>query len=181
MGGRREIRISQTVAGQPWPGREQITDIMQVVTHIRAGGPDHARIGRPAAGLRVHEALVDLLGDEVARHLVVELGQEPVEQAAHLDALGRLRRQEPPLAEPAAAGLVEVFGDDGGAGDEEPLPVHEHRRGAGRIDGQELGAPLPRPLLAQLRLDAALGEGEPREARVRAERVMVQNRHGRVR
>ena len=55
--------------------------------------------------------------------------------------------------------------------------VDQHRRGAGRIEHEEILAPLPHPLLDRARGEAVLAEREADEAGMRAERVMEQRQH----
>ena len=59
--------------------------------------------------------------------------------------------------------------------------VDEHGVVPGRVHVQELVPALPGPLLDQLRLQPELGEHEPHEARVRAEGVMMEDRHAKAR
>ena len=66
VGCRCEIGIGQCVAGQPFALVDQVTQIAQMVTHIRARCTDRRHVGRSATGAGRHEALVDLLMHEIA-------------------------------------------------------------------------------------------------------------------
>ena len=59
--------------------------------------------------------------------------------------------------------------------------LHQHRRGAGGIEGQELLAALPDALLDHARGDAIFAERQADETRVRAEWVMKQRQHAALR
>src|SRR5204863_6834124 len=89
--------------------------------------------------------------------------------------------QHAPLAEIGAPALVEIFSDDRGAGNGGRTFLHQHRRGAGRIEGEELLTPFPNPLLHHLSGNAVLGQRQAHESRVRAEWMMEQRRHSAVR
>ena len=102
-------------------------------------------------------------------------------QAADFDAGAGLRRQQPEFGKLAAARLVEIFGDDGGARNRRRALLHQHRRGAGGIEHQELLAPFPGPLLDEARRLPELVEGEPDKTRVRTEWMMKQRQHARIR
>src|SRR5215472_18917043 len=84
---------------------------------------------------------------------------------------------EPRVAELPAAGLVEIFGNDGGARHRRMALLHQHRGAAGRIDGEELGPALPHPLLDRPHGDTVLAQGQPDEARMRTERMVEQRQH----
>src|SRR5262249_32329610 len=75
------------------------------------------------------------------------------------------------------AGLIEIFGDDRGAGNRGVAFLHKHRRGARRVENEEFLAPLPHPLLDRARGQAVLAERQPHEARVRAKGVVEQRQH----
>ncbi len=51
------------------------------------------------------------------------------------------------------------------AGHRGDLLLDQHRRGAGRVERQEGLAPLPRPLVDQIDLDAHLGQNDSRTKR----------------
>ena len=55
--------------------------------------------------------------------------------------------------------------------------LDQHRRGAGRIEHQEVLAPLPDALLDQPQIEAVFAEHQANEARMRAEGVMKQREH----
>ena len=57
--------------------------------------------------------------------------------------------------------------------------VDQHRRGAGRVEHEEILAPLPDPLLDRARGEPVLADREAHEARMRAERMMEQRQHAR--
>ena len=152
-----------------------------MIADVVARRTDHLGVGRAAAGAHRHVALVEPLHGERARHLGEELVVEPAHQPAHLDPRARLARQQPLVAELAAPGLVEILGDDGGARNRRMAFLHQHRRGAGRVEHQELLAALPHPLLDRARGKAVLAERQAHEARMRAERVMEQRQHAALR
>ena len=86
-------------------------------------------------------------------------------------------RQQPPLAHLGAMGLVEIFGDDAGAGNRRQALGDQHRRGARGIERQKRLAPLPGPLLHQPQIEAVFAERQADEARMRTERMMKQRVH----
>ena len=69
-------------------------------------------------------------------------------------------RQQTVVAELGPARLVEVFGDQPRLRDGRAALLDHHRGGAGRIDGEELVAALPRPLLDQSGIDPVFAEGD---------------------
>ena len=73
--------------------------------------------------------------------------------------------------------LIDIFGDDGGAGNRRPAFVDQHRRGAGGIERQERLAPLPGPLLHQAQIEAVFAQHQADEARMRTERVVIEREH----
>ena len=148
-----------------------------MIADVVARRTDRAGVGRPAALLGAHGLLVDALGDEEGRDLVEELVVEPGGEPPHLDARAGIGRQQPALAGFGAARLVEIFGDDRGAGHRRTAFLDQHRRGAFRIEREEFLAPLPHALLDQARRDAVLAERQAHEARMRAERMMEQGHY----
>ena len=86
-----EVGEAQFAPGQAVPPRRQIADIAQMIADIAARRADRRGVGRAAALADRRVALVDLLGDEIAGDLGVELAEEPVDQPADLGALGRRR------------------------------------------------------------------------------------------
>src|SRR3954454_9544854 len=74
-------------------------------------------------------------------------------------------------------GLVEIFGDDAGAGDRRKPLGDQHRRGARRIEREKPLPPLPDALLHQPQIEAVLAEGKTDEARMRTEWMMQQREH----
>ena len=75
---------------------------------------------------------------------------------------------------PGAAIIAEYVDETLGAEmDDRRLAFDEkHRRGSGRIERQKTLAPLPRPLLLQLQLEAVFTQRQADEARMRTEGVM---------
>ena len=59
-----------------------------------------------------------------------------------------------------AMGLVEIFGDDAGAGNRRLAFRHQHRRGARGIERQKRLAPLPDPLFHQPQIEAVFAWDE---------------------
>jgi hypothetical protein len=106
---------------------------------------------------------------------------EPAHQPAHLDPCAGLARQQAQVAELAAPGFVEKFGDDHGAGNRGMPFGDQHRRGAGRIEHEEILAPFPHPLLDQPRIEVVLRQRQTDEARMRAKRMMEQRQHAALR
>src|SRR5882757_6345478 len=74
--------------------------------------------------------------------------------------------------------LVDIFGDDRRPGNRRKTLGDQHRRGSRRIERQERLAPLPDPFLHQAQIEAILAEHEADEARMWAERVVIQRVHG---
>src|SRR4029450_7099636 len=102
---------------------------------------------------------------------------EPAGQPPDLDAGALLLRQEAPVAELAAAGLIQIFGDDGGAGNGRLAFLHQHRRRTGRVEREKFLPPLPYRLLHQARRQPVLAQRQSGEPRVRTERMMEQGEH----
>ena len=75
-------------------------------------------------------------------------------------------------------GLIEIFGDDAGAGNRRLAFRYQHRRGARGIEREKGLAPLPDPLFHQPHVEAVFAQRQPNEARMRAERMMEQREHG---
>src|SRR6202161_2997238 len=73
--------------------------------------------------------------------------------------------------------LIEIFGDDSGAGNRRPAFGDQHRRGACRVERQKRLAPLPDPLFHQPQIEAVFAERQPDEARMGTERMMKQREH----
>ena len=72
-------------------------------------------------------------------------------QAADFDAGAGLGRHQPKFRKLAAARLAKILGDDGCTRNRRRALFHQHRRGAGGIEHQEVLAPLPGPLLDEPR------------------------------
>ena len=73
-------------------------------------------------------------------------------------------RQQPPLLCVRAMNLVEIFGDDCGAGYRGPVLGRQDRRGAGGIE-REIGfAPFPGALFHQPQIEAVFAEDQANEA-----------------
>jgi hypothetical protein len=102
-------------------------------------------------------------------------------QAADFDPGAGLGRQQPEFRELAAARLGEIFGNDGRARNRRRALFHQHRRGAGGIEHQEVLAPLPGALLDEPRGLPKLLQDEPDKTRVRTEWMMKQGQHARIR
>src|SRR5918994_6691277 len=148
-----------------------------MIAYIRARGANRAPIGRSTPCLGAHEALVDLLGHEIGTDLFVELAQEPVQEASHLDAAFEVLRQQSPAAERRAAGLVQIGRDGARAGNREPALFDEDRNVSGGVEREERETALPRPLLDEFRLDGHFGERQTDETGLWAERIMVEEDH----
>ena len=129
-----------------------------MIADIVAGGAQRVGIGRPAALFARHMALEHALGHQRPAHLGVEFVVEPARQPPHLDALARPRRHQP--VRPGRARLLDIFGDDGAARNRRLAVGHQHRDVAGRIEQQELLAPLPEALLDMACLDAVFTENQ---------------------
>ena len=142
---------------------------------------DRVGVGRAAALLDAHEPLVEALQHQRAGDLGEEFLVEPGGEPADLDPLADVGRQQPALLQLGAARLVEELGDDGGARHRRIALGHQHRRGGGRIEHQELLAALPDPLLDGAVLEPMLGQRQPDVSRMRAERMMEKCQHGALR
>src|SRR5204862_7542858 len=98
-------------------------------------------------------------------------------QPPHLDALAHRDRQQSPLVGGRSMHLVEIFGDDADAGNCGITFGDQDRRGTRRIEREEGFAPFPGPLFHQAQIKSVFAEDQADEARMRAERVMVQRVH----
>ena len=139
----------------------------------------HATLRYPAsrrpAGRNV--ALVDALHHQRAAHLLEKFVVEPAHQPAHLDARAGSSGKSLRSAERGAADLVEIFGDDGGAGNRRRTLFDQNRRGSRRIELEKFRTPLPHPFLDQPRRLTVLFEHKPHEAGMRTDRMMKQRQH----
>jgi hypothetical protein len=178
MRGRGKIGIAQLLAGKPSAGRQQPTNIGEMITDVMARGAHCRGIRGTAPVLAPHHGLVDALEDEDARHLVEELVVEPARQAPHFRPRGGIRWGEPPPRGAGTDRLLDVFGNHLRPGHRRESVLDQHRRGAGRIEQQEVLPSLPGALLHQPGRDAVLGKRKPYESRMRAEGVMEQRQHG---
>ena len=133
--------------------------------------------GGPPPCSDAHVTLVTALHHHGPADLGEKLVVEPRGEAAHLDARDRILRHQPPLPQPRAAGLVEVFGDHRGARHRRMALLDQHRRGGGGVQFEKRLAALPHPLLDQAALQPVLSQRQPDEARVRAECVLQQRQH----
>src|SRR6516164_4534032 len=134
-------------------------------------------IWRSAAGGGGHVTLIDPLRDQGAAHLPEELVVKPAHQAPHLDPRALFGRQQAALRHRGAAGLVEIFGNHTGAGNCERTLFHQNGRGSRRIEHQELGAPLPHPLLDEFCRPTVFLEHEADESGMWTNRMMEQRQH----
>jgi len=73
--------------------------------------------------------------------------------------------------------FVEIFGDDPGARDRRKAFGHQDRRGGRGIEQEKPFTPLPGPLLHQAQVEAVFAQREANEARMRAERMMIERVH----
>ena len=108
----------------------------------------------------------------------MELAVEPIDEPPRLRSRRRLARKE--LEQPCIAligGIAQIFGNGIGPHHRAMLVGDKYRQGPGRVQRHELRAPFPRPLLGELGLDPALGEGKPDRPGKGAERIMQQSRH----
>ena len=95
--------------------------------------------------------------------LCKELIIEPMGQAADFDARAWLARHQSKLGELLAMGLAKVFGDDRRAGNWRCPLLNQNRRVAGRVELEELGAPLPGTFLDQTRHKTDFFKHQPHE------------------
>jgi hypothetical protein len=130
-----------------------------------------------AAILLAHETLVDAFGHQGMGDFLEEFFVEPGHQPPHLDALGRRFRHQPLVAHCGTMGLVDIFGDDGGAWNRRKSLGRQHRGRARRIKRQEGLAPLPAALFHQLKVEPVFADDQANKARMRAERMMKQREH----
>ena len=108
----------------------------------------------------------------------MELAVEPVGEPPSLSSrrwLARERLEQPGIA--LIGGIAQIFGNGIGAHHRAMLIGDQYRQRPGRVQRHELLAPFPRPLLGELGLDPALGEGKPDRPGKGAERIMQQSRH----
>src|SRR3984885_16226872 len=108
--------------------------------------PQRFHIGGTAAAAGRDVTLINALHHYRAGHLVEEFSIEPVHQPAHLDAAAELVRPAAEIAGRQPARLVEIFGDDAGAGYRRRALLDQDGRSALRIERQKVLPPLPHPL-----------------------------------
>ena len=125
----------------------------------------------------------ELLMQQIADHLAVQLAVEPINEPPHLGALfARAGKQGD--GEPIDRMLRELLGQvlryRVSAAQQHAIVEFEHRQLARRIDRQELRPPLPGFFLDQIRLDAQVRKYDANRAGCRAEPVVGERVHGLV-
>ncbi len=97
------------------------------------------------------------------RHVLFHLLHEPFRQTADLGALERVFGQKPAVSLQNAMGLVEIFGNDGGAAERPHAVIDIDRQGAGGVERQKVASLFPCLFLDQLRLIAVFGQDQTDE------------------
>ncbi len=151
---RCEIGIRQAIASKPVSVADQIADIAQMITYIRARRAHAVHIGCAAASRRGHESFIDFLRHKPIRHFVKKLMMKPVKEPPHFDTLEGRIGEEPVIAQPMPMDVVKIFGDCSRAGNNFAGVSDKDRRLPRRIEHQELFSPRKCLFFDQSRVDS---------------------------